>query len=483
MAKQNIRKAVSLKLLEDLDRANRNSAAKAARKVLSTKEASQCLILDRKAITALTLGMEAGIGRKLTTYERKKYRAGVKNFFMGMSKPYPKSDQSDQFIKLLKRNNLVLGEKIFFLGTDFNGVKKNYHKFNISFIEETKSLKDTEYDIDKPKTQVQFDHGAEGTAVGTLGAGAGAVAVAMDAEGADFNKLKEIAGENLEAVVAAQFHDLSKSEQTKIKTRLYDIILNWDQVVKQKGGLAANVGIVLRPVKTKENLERSGLEKKEMNALLDAMQKTINEIPWDTVQGSSSAREKVQASAVKRVVKPLEKLVKKTPGSSIKIDKKLEKTKLSTKNKVKDRSKKSKAVSPIARSSLQGKLAAPVLTKNAGGSRSNSNAKKSNYNTLYMIGVINQQLTKTVTKNMGSPRLNYRTGRFAGSVKVTDISITAKGHPSIGYTYQRDPYEVFESSSGSRLSSIARDPRRLIDVSIREIAAEQAIGRLFTRRI
>ena len=84
---------------------------------------------------------------------------------------------------------------------------------------------------------------------------------------------------------------------------------------------------------------------------------------------------------------------------------------------------------------------------------------------------------------MGSPRLNFQTGRFAGSVRVTDISMTAKGHPSIGYTYQRNPYEVFESSSGTRFSSVARDPRRLIDTSIREIAAQQAVGRLFTRRL
>ena len=84
---------------------------------------------------------------------------------------------------------------------------------------------------------------------------------------------------------------------------------------------------------------------------------------------------------------------------------------------------------------------------------------------------------------MGDPRLNYRTGRFAGSVRATDIAITAKGHPSIGYTYQRDPYEVFEASSGTRFSSSERDPRKLIDKSIREIAASQAVTMLFTRRV
>lgn len=102
---------------------------------------------------------------------------------------------------------------------------------------------------------------------------------------------------------------------------------------------------------------------------------------------------------------------------------------------------------------------------------------------LRLIGIINQKLPRTVAQNMGSPRLNNRTGRFASSVRVVDVAQTAKGFPSFGYTYQRDPYEVFESGSGSRFSSVERDPRTLIDTSIREIAAELALGRFFTRRV
>ena len=68
MSKKSIREEVSLKLLQDVERAQRNIISVAARKVLGTKEASQCLVLDRRSITALVLGMEAGIGRKLTIY-------------------------------------------------------------------------------------------------------------------------------------------------------------------------------------------------------------------------------------------------------------------------------------------------------------------------------------------------------------------------------------------------------------------------------
>lgn len=120
---------------------------------------------------------------------------------------------------------------------------------------------------------------------------------------------------------------------------------------------------------------------------------------------------------------------------------------------------------------------------------SNKKAKKSRRkpfkntipNLQMLIGILNEQLPRTVAKNMGDPRLNYRTGRFAASVQVTDIATTAKGFPSVGYTYMKYPYQTFEP--GYRQGSIDRDPRKLIDSSIREIAAQFAIGRFYTRRV
>jgi len=100
-----------------------------------------------------------------------------------------------------------------------------------------------------------------------------------------------------------------------------------------------------------------------------------------------------------------------------------------------------------------------------------------------LMTLINSKLPQTVRKNMGFPALENRTGRFASSPRVVDVSQTAKGFPSVGYTYQRQPYGVFEASSGSRFADPDRDPRTLIDKSIREIAAEMVSGRLFTRRV
>ena len=98
--------------------------------------------------------------------------------------------------------------------------------------------------------------------------------------------------------------------------------------------------------------------------------------------------------------------------------------------------------------------------------------------------LLNAKLPRTVAENMGAPALENRTGTFASSVRVTDVNRTAKGFPSVGYTYQRNPYQVFEMGSGKApWATTARDPRTMIDASIREIAQELAVGRFYTRRV
>jgi len=98
---------------------------------------------------------------------------------------------------------------------------------------------------------------------------------------------------------------------------------------------------------------------------------------------------------------------------------------------------------------------------------------------LHLIGLINKQLPRTLEKNMGPPRLTNQTGTFLSSVRLTDMIATPQGFPSIGYTYQKDPYQVFEKGDPF---DPQYDPRILIDQSIREIAAQFAIGRFYTRR-
>ena len=85
---------------------------------------------------------------------------------------------------------------------------------------------------------------------------------------------------------------------------------------------------------------------------------------------------------------------------------------------------------------------------------------------------------------MQEPRLVNRTGRFANSVKIMEITETRQGSPSLGYKYDKEPYQVFEQGRGKApWANQNRDPRSLIDKSIREIAAELALGRFYTRRL
>ena len=105
-------------------------------------------------------------------------------------------------------------------------------------------------------------------------------------------------------------------------------------------------------------------------------------------------------------------------------------------------------------------------------------------NLLRLQGLLNAKLPAEVRRNMGPPGLVNRTGKFASSVRVTDISTTPQGYPSIGFTYDKNPYQVFEQGAGKTpWANKNRDPRKLIDRSIREIASEILVGRFFTRRI
>ena len=128
------------------------------------------------------------------------------------------------------------------------------------------------------------------------------------------------------------------------------------------------------------------------------------------------------------------------------------------------------------------KVATAPKTKKARSPKKRRAQRSIASNPLALAAAINKELPDTVRKNMNSPALINRSGRFADNVKVTDIMTTRGGYPSIGFTYRRDPYEVFEMGSGNVRATPERDPRQLIDRSIREIATQFAIGRFYTRR-
>ncbi len=123
-------------------------------------------------------------------------------------------------------------------------------------------------------------------------------------------------------------------------------------------------------------------------------------------------------------------------------------------------------------------------TRNATGGKT-SGAQKHAADTSHPLALkemINAVLPDEILKNMGSPALNNRTGRFRSSAQVTNALVGPRGGVNIEYTYMKNPYETFEP--GGAQGSTSRDPRRLIGITIKEIAQE-IMGKRFirTRRV
>jgi len=89
-------------------------------------------------------------------------------------------------------------------------------------------------------------------------------------------------------------------------------------------------------------------------------------------------------------------------------------------------------------------------------------------NPLALATLINKALPQTVASKMTSPALNYRTGRFANSAEVQNVSVGPRGGTEVQYSYMLYPYQTFEP--GFAQGSTFRDPRKIIGESIREIA-------------
>lgn len=95
--------------------------------------------------------------------------------------------------------------------------------------------------------------------------------------------------------------------------------------------------------------------------------------------------------------------------------------------------------------------------------------------------LINSHLQDVISANMGSGDsssiLNYRTGRFASSVKVERMTQSREGMITAFYSYMQNPYATF-SDGGRQSIPKSRDPKLLIAKSIREIAATKVANRM-----
>jgi len=98
--------------------------------------------------------------------------------------------------------------------------------------------------------------------------------------------------------------------------------------------------------------------------------------------------------------------------------------------------------------------------------------------------LLQAQIAEQVKDNMGlGGALVNRTGRFAESVTITNVTQTRQGSLTTFYNYMKYPYQTFER--GFKQGSTRRDPRLLIHKSIREIAQKLVHNKLNikTRRV
>lgn len=208
------------------------------------------------------------------------------------------------------------------------------------------------------------------------------------------------------------------------------------------------------------NREQGGAEKAIISSIKKKLKEALSADEWANFKSSPSAYNVIAQNLLRAA---------KSKGAKV--------GKLSTTSRSKTSSNKvEKVIGKTIRSGSTDSI-------NLQGERAERTMDMPQRNWSQLLPLINSRLTAQVTRNMGSPRLNNRTGRLAQSAQVVGVDQTREGFPSFVFDYERDPYDVFDRTLGrSPWNTPQRDPRALVDQSVREIVREMAIGRFFTRR-
>lgn len=309
------------------------------------------------------------------------------------------------------------------------------------------------------RAKVDRGHGvAGGTAISSL-------QLAQAASLASKNGIDLAATPGLDTYLKSQFEEYGIS--LKNLKLIKEVLVDYQTLVTPKGNLKADY----IPVITFQDFySNRGTDAREEKKILEIVRKfftdTIGADNLVNMEGSRSLKEKIEA----HIVMPFIELDRK--NSNVK-----------TKTKVRNQNDGQKKRAP-SKSLAAGSLAVKRKKNPAKKKFAQKSAKDTQRSMFSVITLINQKLPSVLQKNMREPALVNRTGRFANSVRIMEVTETRQGFPSFGYAYQKDPYQVFEMGLGNASwATEERDPRKLIDKSIREIAAELALGRFYTRRL
>lgn len=247
-------------------------------------------------------------------------------------------------------------------------------------------------------------------------------------------------------------------------------ILGIDLTVLKKDGENRDVVYTsLESASVNRNTNEEKAIKKDFLRVIETALKNLKENLQD-FEGSDSRVTKEK----KRIIKTFEEGIKK--DKKVKVKTEPTKVKKSGARKYKKRLNPATALAGTTRMADLGLGA--IKPHERKGKRTQAESP------IALMALINAKLPQAVRDNMRTPQLVNRTGRFSESVKVVEATQTKKGFPSFGYTYQKNPYQIFEQGAGTvPWANSKRDPRPLIDASIRELAREYLIGRFYTRRV
>lgn len=234
---------------------------------------------------------------------------------------------------------------------------------------------------------------------------------------------------------------------TNVKGQAYtDALKDWDAGVGK--GLGNKIDSLLADIETKtKNFVVQHMAKGSYNMLMienspSVIDSIINETPKAIV--ATLFPHKAKPDMRLKVNKALFRTTKTPRKGSTKFES-------GTKKRAKPKTHKRTGLGPAVGSS----------GLRTGGSGSNPMALKA---------LLNEILPQTVAMNMIAPALQYRTGRFANSVRVDNITQGPRGgNTMIEASYMNNPYETF--APGGKQYTQQRDPERLIKKSIRQVAS------------
>lgn len=350
-----------------------------------------------------------------------------------------------------KAQGLVLGENAFLVST-FRRSADSIKKAMLDSLQDDLDISDSARKQIGPA--LQKGHGEEGLAVSQVKAATTFAKAAELEGGVDFLT------RNLEAFF--QSAEIDEGHRQKHIELLEELKLQYFNVVTKSGKLKADYFSIITYQSQKDNVEDSKIEAEFIRILRQYVDQKFAEDLVTEFEGSRKIVDKIEGSIVHTF----------TGGPNYTVTTDAPKPGRDARGQITHKN----AQKPVKGRIVKGPKAriqqAPVPKKSphAGG--------------ISLLAILNARLPPTVMKNMGEPMLVNRTGRFANSVRAVDIQQTRQGYPSIGYTYDREPYQIFEMGAGrAPWATPQRDPRKIINQSIREILADYLKGRFYTRRV